>query len=146
KQTLNINQFRKTFNSDTALSRTCRICECKLANNRHREKILNFSLEDAIKHKIYQAKRRDNSCALTFNDIKQQWDKQEGLCYYTGVKMSTLPNNKYYFSIDRYDSNNGYTSNNIVLCCNTVNIMKQSLSHSDFLDWCNRIVFYKAPL
>ena len=66
---------------------------------------------------------------ITVNDIKEQLDKQNNRCYYTNMEFNTtdlLP------SIDRIDSNKGYIPNNIVICLQKINIMKNDLSLTDF--------------
>jgi hypothetical protein len=57
---------------------------------------------------------------LTEQDIKQQYDKQNGICYYSGIKMN-INNNHWKISLERLDTDKGYTKDNIVLCCFELN-------------------------
>lgn len=145
KDKISVDSFRKTFNTEVR-ARTCRACERIQSNARHRQKILTFTLSDAIHHKVYQAKRRDTNSQLTYDIVLAQWNNQNGQCFYTGNQMTTLPNDKYYFSIDRSDSSLGYTADNIVLCCNRINIMKLDSSKEEFILWCKQVVAYAASL
>lgn len=43
-------------------------------------------------------------------------------------------------SIDRIDSSVGYVRGNVQFVCDVVNRMKQDLSQTDLMLWCNRII------
>ncbi len=108
----------------------------------------SLDLDGAIRYKLYQAKSRTSKksyeFSLTHDDVKTQWETQQGKCFYTGIPMTTLPKNHNYFSIDRYDSKKGYLPENIVLCCHVINLMKKDMSEADFLKFCQAVVSYKA--
>lgn len=53
--------------------------------------------------------------SLTLDDIVDLWNKQEGKCYYSKIKMSYLPNSIWQVSIERLNTNQGYTKENVVL-------------------------------
>lgn len=81
----------------------------------------------------YAAKKRNIFFSLTMEDLIEQYNKQKGLCYYTGIhlKMLTTENFKYknqpdfdVLSVDRVNNEEGYVKENIVLCINAVNKMK----------------------
>ena len=77
-----------------------------------------------------KAKKRGREFTLDEYWALQQWEKQDGLCYYTGTKMTHSHGNGRSWtnvSIDRIDSNQGYTPNNCVLCCTGFNLMKTNL-------------------
>lgn len=78
---------------------------------------------------------------LTLTDLKEQWEKQHGICPYTGYKMQ-LPEtshskveNPYWASIDRIDSNKGYEKGNIEFVCVSVNYAKNSFSRDIMMDF-----------
>ena len=68
-------------------------------------------------------------------------------CFYCGA----IPTDKHninregyygsYFSngLDRFDSNKGYTRNNVVACCKECNIMRMQLSGDSFISKCTEI-------
>ena len=73
------------------------------------------------------------------------YNKQKGLCYYTGEKMKLkiysgiIPNReniekfKNYLTIDRLNSSIGYVEKNVVLCTLKVNTAKGSLGYDEFV-------------
>jgi hypothetical protein len=67
------------------------------------------------------------------------WDRQEGICVYTGFKMELQPNTLLSVSVERVDSNVGYIPENTVLCCNVVNRMKSDLDAEIFFDICRSV-------
>lgn len=74
---------------------------------------------------------------ITEQDVNQLWEQQEGLCYYSGLPMERTNRGAgcpatQAVSIDRIDSSLGYIAGNIVLCCSSVNIMKNNLSIDQF--------------
>ena len=56
---------------------------------------------------------------LTVEDLKIQWKKQKGKCWWLGIPMSLedlyVANSPFAVSVDRLDSNGNYTPDNIVL-------------------------------
>jgi hypothetical protein len=71
------------------------------------------------------------------------YEKQNGICNISGNNMTynygSVATN---ISIDRIDSDKGYTKGNIQLVCYIVNIMKNKFSLNDFLYFCNEIVTF----
>lgn len=80
-------------------------------------------------------------------DIKAQFEKQQGLCFYTGQSLQ-LPANFTCLtqddiaSIDRIDSNIGYIPENIQFVSKQINFMKQQYSHKDFVNMCHKVSSY----
>ena len=56
---------------------------------------------------------------ITAEDLKLQWKRQRGKCWWLGIPMSLedlfVPNSPFGVSVDRVDSSGGYTPDNIVL-------------------------------
>ncbi len=73
---------------------------------------------------IHDSKRRKVENTLTVDDINEIFDKQNGLCHW--FKIPLIPSNHKKYpqqpSLDRLDSNLGYTKDNVVLCCYSANI------------------------
>jgi hypothetical protein len=65
------------------------------------------------------------------------WETQMGICAYTGIKMTTLPNTPYSVSVERINSSIGYTENNTILVCNAINKMKTNLDPKLFFTLCS---------
>lgn len=62
------------------------------------------------------------------------------ICYYTGKPLTFKSKLAETASLDRLDSDEGYTPENVVLCCEGVNTMKTDLSYAQFIDLCRCIV------
>ena len=90
-----------------------------------------------------RAKRKNWFCDITLNDLKELWDKQNGLCAISNIPMTyafnsgRVPTN---VSVDRIDSNKSYTKNNIQLVCMAVNQMKSDLDMITFYRFCEAIL------
>lgn len=81
---------------------------------------------------------------LTLFDIKDVWIKQNGLCDYSGIEL-ILPNknsdmkNILCPSVDRIDSNLGYSKDNVHLVMKSLNRMKFALTEQRFLELCRLV-------
>ena len=90
-----------------------------------------------------RAKRKNWYCDITLNDLKELWNKQNGLCAISNIPMTyifnsgRIPTN---VSVDRIDSNKSYTKNNIQLVCMAVNQMKSDLDMITFYRFCEAIL------
>lgn len=59
--------------------------------------------------------------------LREQYERQQGKCYYTGVEMKLMTDKKsdpMIMSCDRIDSSKGYEEGNVVLCCLGINHLK----------------------
>lgn len=77
--------------------------------------------------------------------IIQQWEKQNGLCFYSGRKMSISGDyhtNLNAMTIDKVNPKLGYVEGNIVMCCRIFNAMKQNLNYDEFMNHCKEILDY----
>ena len=87
---------------------------------------------------------------LSLEFLIELWKKQNGLCYYTGLPMDLIQGGGKYdyaknnnaVSIDRLNSNNGYTKDNVVLCRSCINSAKMDMNVSDFIKMAEEIVAY----
>lgn len=90
-----------------------------------------------------RAKRHNLDFNLTFEYIKELWNKQEGKCALSGIQMTfqlqegRTPTN---VSIDKIDRTKGYTTDNIQLVCMACNQMKSDLSEGELYYFCQQIV------
>ena len=79
-------------------------------------------------------KKRGKEIDVTINDLKTQWDKQNGTCPFTGIKLVISSYAKidkspiYLASVDRIDSNKGYIKDNIRWVSRAINFMKNDMS------------------
>jgi hypothetical protein len=92
-------------------------------------------------HYKKSAKLRNLEFNLTLKDMWDTYIQQEKLCPYTGVQLilepmdknKRTPNNA---SLDRIDSNKGYIVGNIQWVLKKINVMKNVMSHDEFIDVC----------
>lgn len=117
----------------------CKLCQKKRSKLRwlvRLESIENYA-NFIVNSDTDKRKMGMNLCP---NDIINQFNIQNGLCFYTGQKLQFKPGLDTTISIDRKNASKFYEKDNIVLCCVTINYMKQSLGVNEFIYWCNCVV------
>ena len=136
---------KNTYNLDNFYSTDKRCKECAKQRTKTQRSLMSpdkvFLLRWA--NAKFRAERDGLEFSINVDDVKNQYISQNGICFYTGNKMDVknLPwkSNGSSISIDRVDSNKGYTVENIVLCENFVNRMKGNLSQKEFFGLCETI-------
>ena len=76
---------------------------------------------------------------LSLAFLTKLWEKQEGICVYSGVPLSYEDNHPHTVSLDRIDSSKGYTEDNVQFVCTIVNYVKQRFDESVFFDFCKSV-------
>jgi hypothetical protein len=135
KKILKLEDFGKLYHDSRKQSK-CSECSRKKAREYHYDK---YSSLEKYSEKIIVILKKRKECDLTPEDILSQYEKQSGLCFYSKEKMKIEAMSPETISVDRIDSQKNYSKNNIVLCCHIVNIMKQSMTHDEFIGWCKKI-------
>lgn len=74
------------------------------------------------------------------------WSDQNGKCIYSGLPLSLEANHPHTISLDRINSNYGYTKGNLQFVSAAVNRMKQEFSEEFFLDLCVKITDNKSKI
>jgi len=73
---------------------------------------------------------------ITLEDLKEQWDKQGGKCYWLNIDMSLsdllVSRSPFAPSVDRIDSSRGYHKDNIVLTTRFANLGRGAYDNEDF--------------
>lgn len=93
---------------------------------------------------LTRAKSRNYEVTVSLQDLKDQWELQEGLCNYTKIPL-VKPNSKgknstiFTASLDRIDSSKGYIVGNIQFVSMGVNFMKSTMTHDEVLKFINLI-------
>ena len=86
------------------------------------------------------------NCDISAQDLKDVWDKQKGICPYTGIEMKlkeyTGPSCPYNGSIDRIDSSKNYSKDNIEYVCLSVNYAKNEFSKDEMLKFFQSVKQY----
>lgn len=91
---------------------------------------------------LRRANQRNKFCDLTLEQLKEVWDKQQGICIYSKVKLISSNYNErnnpiYTMSLDRINSEIGYTKNNIQFVSVAMNHLKHSMTHEQMLEILN---------
>ena len=114
----------------------CKECMKHASSNKRSKMSVNTSLSTILSNRYSGAKTRairyNMEFDLTVDTLKEIYEKQNGVCFYTKEKLEFCSHNKNTLSIDRINSDKGYTLDNIVLCGALVNNMKNSLSINEF--------------
>jgi hypothetical protein len=98
------------------------------------------TIENILSLRLTAAKKRSKDVSITNEDLKTQFQKQNGKCFYTGTVLTTIVNKPDTLSLDRVDSSKGYHKDNVVLCTSRINRMKREMSVCDFVDCCMSVV------
>lgn len=125
----------------------CRNCKTKRTNELKKEYSEDVALLKVLQMRFLAARDRSKRKNIPFNItkdyLKELWDKQNGKCAISGIKMTfeqcngRTPTN---VSIDQINHNDGYTINNIQLVCMAVNQMKSDLLIDDLYKFCEAII------
>lgn len=90
---------------------------------------------------------------ITLADLKNQWDKQNGVCPYTGWNLRIMGNTNHEFqlprthdraSLDRKDSSVGYTKDNIQFVSLMAQFAKNSFDEGVLFGFCESVVKHKG--
>lgn len=106
-----------------------------------------------FRYSLRSAKRRFKDVNITLDDLKEVWEKQNGICPYTGIKL-ILPEDSnvnqidffHRASLDRIDSTKGYIKGNIQFISTPINLMKQSQTDLDVKHFLKEISNYTSNL
>ena len=109
----------------------------QLASSNDPEKNLQYSIYNLMTSiRMHFKKGKPIPHNITLKDLNDLYEKQKGKCYYTGTLMllnSSKVKNRHplKISVDRIDSNQGYTVDNTVLCCLGINSLKSISTPSE---------------
>jgi len=103
----------------------------------YRNKTPRYSLSQTLGH----AKKRAE-VTITIQDLMDIFEKQEGLCALSGVKMTwhqgkLLPTS---ISIDRTNNSKGYVHGNVRLVCVAINAFKSTQTDSELYEFAKKLV------
>lgn len=129
------------YRNNYSLNKEKRCKHCNNFNNQYRR--LNLNIKQTLQNcltvsKNSSKKRLKNGrveCGintLTIEQLLELYKKQKGQCSISGVELSLLKNSNYIVSIDRINSNKGYTIDNIHLVTKIVNQAKNNLDLNTF--------------
>ena len=94
-------------------------------------------------------KRRGKDFNLLVEDLKDQWDRQGGICPYTGWALKNMSTTNYSHqlpltpdraSLDRIDSTRGYIKGNIQFVSVMAQYAKHKFGEQQLFDFCKQVV------
>ena len=95
-----------------------------------------------FRYHLRKAKERKKKCDLTLEYLKELWDKQNGICPYTGMQLleyvwnkSKKPNTA---SLDRIDSSKGYIKGNVRFICLMANYARNKWSDKEVVEFISK--------
>lgn len=124
---------------------SCKKCRSEFYSAEGKEAMVRSAKKQRKKHRLntiyLSAKNNAKKKGIIFNltklDILELWEKQKGLCFYTGKPMyediTGLDNNNDSVSLDKIIPSNGYIKDNVVLCRWVVNKIKNDLEIKDLI-------------
>jgi len=92
------------------------------------------------------AQKRNIEFNITMEDIGDLFEKQNGKCALSGIKLKlkkTTKDKNSTASLDRRDNNKGYLKDNIQWIYRPINFMKGTLDEGEFIFLCEKIIFNK---
>jgi hypothetical protein len=97
-----------------------------------------------LREHFRRAKYRNQEVNITLDDLLEQWENQDGLCPYSGVKLIHPIRIKdgnliYMASLDRINSDLGYIKGNIQFISAAANMAKNSMTHEQMIEFCKLI-------
>lgn len=123
-----------------------RCIECSKALDRKRRSCLSPFLRRMVVSARTRANKTGKACDITFEEIRELWNHQNGRCALSGTKMTHDPTpdlrsaqRRNNVSIDRIDSSKGYVSGNVHLVTSQINLMKLDYSVEEFVDACTAV-------
>lgn len=131
------NTHRKTPTIDA-----CKLCKQKQMQERYAKSDASF-LRRKISHSKRSNRHGNIPIAIDVEFLLKLLKKQKGLCALShrpmtriiGLKKKCNTN----MSIDRINSDKGYTKKNVQLVCADVNVAKNDLKQKDFIKLCKLI-------
>ena len=84
-----------------------------------------------------RALRRKLDVDIDIDFLIKLWEAQDGKCVITGYQMVYPECTLFSVSIDRIDSDKGYTKDNVQLVCQGINFAKNKYTNTEILEFWN---------
>ena len=90
-----------------------------------------------FKQHLRSAKSRFKEVDIDLPHLKEVWEKQEGVCPFTGWQLSLKrTNSPSQASLDRIDSNKGYVKGNVRFIALIANYCKNNFTDEEVINFC----------
>lgn len=119
--------------------------ECRNLGARRPERSGLSILLNVSKHSR-TAKIKSLGHELDLEFLTSLWEKQKGVCPYTGIAMELPTHDRNVISkpnkasIDRIDPSKGYVKDNVEIVCMAINLAKNRFSKKDIKDFLSSII------
>lgn len=98
----------------------------------------------------YRNKKKGYGCDLTVEYLKDLWEKQKGICPFTGWNL-ILPKDSESFesknianaSVDRIDNSKGYMEGNVRFISVMANLARQAYTDEQLIKFCKDVASYQ---
>ena len=101
------------------------------------------SISNRLRYMIQMGRKRARQKQIEWNIelpfLLRLWEKQQAKCAYSVVPFTYEDNHPHTVSLDRIDSQKGYTEDNVQFVCTIVNYIKQRYPEKQFFDFCSLI-------
>lgn len=105
------------------------------------------SLKYYLNKSLYRSKKKGVKSDLTLEYLKELWNKQDGICPYTGIKMELprttadehIKKTPTKASLDQIIPSKGYIKGNVEFVCYSVNVAKNDFSKQQMINFINQI-------
>ena len=109
-------------------------------SEQNKKRYVNLTLNQKFAQLVKTASDRKRvNCFITVEHLHDVWQRQEGLCAYTKLPLSSEAHQLNTVSLDRIDSDKDYTADNIQLVCVPINRMKLDYSEDQFIQLCKLV-------
>ena len=141
------------LNRSNFCSRAC-VGKHNLSNFGDKKSTYDISLHSGNRNDLYtkfkyhyrNIKKRNQEIDVVIDDLRFQWELQNGICPFTGINLEISSYNKieknpiYSASLDRIDSSKGYVKGNIRWVSRAMNWMKNNMSDEMVNELINHII------
>lgn len=123
------------------------------ANKRDELTLFRYHLKNIKQHAEKRGSGPGSIVEITLYDLKDQWEKQFGICPYTGWQLKTiqLASQSYRStktpdtaSVDRIDSSKGYIVGNIQFVSYMANVAKNTFHEDELIKFCKAVAQNKG--
>lgn len=112
------------------------LCEACVPNQREYAENYRNNMNGKWQQYKGNAKKRDLTFNLPLTEFAEFWQKP---CTYCGSEIETV-------GLDRIDSSQGYSKDNIVSCCSVCNEMKMARTRQEWVDHMKKVLTHMGEL
>lgn len=127
------------FYPGSAMCKDCKIIRSQTASNENQNRYLGRLCATAKRQSV----KRDLEFEIDNQHLEELWRKQVGRCALSGVIMTHHRDGEgrkdFNASIDRINNSIGYISTNVQLTCLRANLMRSTLTGTEFNWWIRTI-------